>query len=96
MTEYSDEEGLILSMKTSELCLEISNLTWNWDNFSEPVNEGHELMEKIRKLSVQISEYEEKANLNSYHKNKITNGIKDLKTLLPYMKNKMTSIKVRL
>lgn len=89
MTEYNDEEGLILKIKSSELCLAVTKLTWNWKNYLEPINEGFELMDKISKLSIELSDYDQRTKLSEYHRNKITNGIIDLETLLPFLKNKM-------
>ena len=50
MKEYYDEEGLLKDIKASKLAGEITKLTWNWNNYSEPVKEAHELMNKVRKL----------------------------------------------
>lgn len=96
MTDYTDEEGLLIIMRASKLCLKIAKLTWNWNNYPEPVNEGYELMDQVRKLSLEISDYQQRigSKLNQYHKNKITNAITDLEILLPYMENKMNSIKI--
>ena len=91
MTEYVDEEGLLLVIKASELAGEIATLTWNWNNYSDPAKEAYELMDKVHKLFLEIPEYEQRmgSNLNEYHKNKINNAIVDLRKQIPYMKNKI-------
>ncbi len=91
MKEYYDEEGLLKDIKASKLAGEITKLTWNWNNYSEPVKEAHELMNKVRKLFLEISEYQQRmgSKLNAYQKNKIHNAIEDLVKLLPYMENKI-------
>ena len=40
MKEYADEEGLLIIIKASELSGEIATLTWNWNNYSDPVKEA--------------------------------------------------------
>jgi len=91
MKEYADEEGLLLVIKASELSGEIATLTWNWNNYSDPVEVAYELMDRVNKLFLEIPEYEQRigSTLNEYHKNKINNAIVDLRKLLPYMKNKI-------
>ncbi len=91
MKEYADEEGLLLVIKASELSGEITTLTWNWKNYSNPVKEAYELMDKVHKLFLEIPEYEQRmgSKLNEYHRNKINNAIVDLRKLIPYMKNKI-------
>jgi len=91
MTEYVDEEGLLLVIKASELAGEIATLTWNWNNYSDPAKDAYELMDKVHKLFLEIPEYEQRmgSNLNEYHKNKINNAIVDLRKQIPYMKNKI-------
>ncbi len=91
MTEYVDEEGLLLVIKASELAGEIATLTWNWNNYSDPAKEAYELMDKVHKLFLEIPEYEQRmgSKLNEYHRNKINNAIVDLRKLIPYMKNKI-------
>ena len=75
-----DEEGLLKDMELSELALKISKLTFGWDNHSDPVNEAHKLLDKIRKISLDISEYEQRmgVNLSEYQRNKIYNSMDDL------------------
>lgn len=41
-----EEEGLLKLIKISELSEEISKLNWNWNNYSNPIKDAHELMEK--------------------------------------------------
>ena len=91
MREYFDEEGLLKVIKIFELSEEITKLTWNWNNYSDPVKETHELMDKGQKLFLEISEYEQRmgSKLSVYQKNKIHNAIEDLGKLSPYMKNKI-------
>ena len=91
MREYFDEEGLLKVIKIFELSEEITKLTWNWNNYSDPVKETHELMDKGQKLFLEISEYEQRmgSKLSVYQRNKIHNAIEDLGKLIPYMKNKI-------
>ena len=91
MEEYADEEGLLIVIKASELSGEIATLTWNWNNYSDPVKVAYELMDNVHKIFLEIPEYEQRmgSTLNEYHKNKINNAIVDLRKLLPYMKNKI-------
>ena len=91
MTEYVDEEGLLKVIKTFELSEEITRLNWNWNNYSDPIKEAHELMDKGQKLFLEISEYEQRmgSKLSKYQRNKIDNAIEDLGKLIPYMKNKI-------
>ena len=86
-----DEEGLLKNMALSELALKISKLTFGWDNHSEPVKEAHELMNDVRKLSLEISEYEQRmgASLSEYQKNIIYTSMDELEKLIPYMKKKI-------
>ncbi|KKM94640.1 hypothetical protein LCGC14_1196280 [marine sediment metagenome] len=91
MKEYFDEEGLLKVIKIFELSEEITKLTWNWNNYSDPVKETHELMDKGQKLFLEISEYEQRmgSKLSVHQRNKIHNAIEDLGKLIPYMKNKI-------
>ena len=91
MTENFDEEGLLKVIKTFELSGEITRLNWNWNNYSDPIKEAHELMDKGQKLFLEISEYEQRmgSKLSKYQRNKIDNAIEDLGKLIPYMKNKI-------
>ncbi len=91
MREYFDEEGLLKVIKIFELSEEITKLTWNWNNYSDPVKETHELMDKGQKLFLEISEYEQRmgSKLSVYQRNKIHNAIENLGKLIPYMKNKI-------
>jgi len=91
MTENYDEEGLLKVIKTFELSEEITRLNWNWNNYSDPIKEAHELMGKGQKLFLEISEYEQRmgSKLSKYQRNKIDNAVEDLGKLIPYMKNKI-------
>ena len=91
MTENFDEEGLLKDIKASKLAGEITKLTWNWNNYSEPIKEAHELMNKVRKLFLEFSEYQQRmgSKLSAYQKNKIDYTVDDLLKLIPYMENKI-------
>ena len=90
-SEKFDEEGLLKEMEVSELALKISKLTFGWNNRTEPVKDAHELMNKVRKISLEISEYEQRmgSSLSEYQRNIIYNSMEDLENLIPYMKNKI-------
>ena len=90
-SENFDEEGLLKDIQLSELSLKISKLTFQWNNYSEPVKEAHRLMDEVRKYSLEISEYDHRmgSNLSEYQRNKIYNSMADLEKLIPYMKNKI-------
>ncbi len=89
--ENFDEEGLLKVIKTFELSEEITRLNWNWNNYSDPIKDAHELMGKGQKLFLEISEYEQRmgSKLSKYQRNKIDNAVEDLGKLIPYMKNKI-------
>ncbi len=89
--EFFDEEGLLKVIKTFELSEEITRLNWNWNNYTDPIKDAHELMGKGQKLFLEISEYEQRmgSNLSMYQKNKINESVEDLGKLIPYMKNKI-------
>ena len=91
MREHFDEEGLLIDIKASKLAGKITKLTWNWNNYSEPIKEAHELMNKVRKLFLEISEYQQRMGykLSVYQKNKIEYAVDDLLKLIPYMENKI-------
>ena len=91
--EKFDEEGLLKDIALSELTLKISKLTFGWNNHSDPVKEAHKLLDNVRKLSLDILEYEQRIgpNLSEYQRNKIYNSMEDLEKLVPYMKNKIES-----
>jgi len=91
MTENFDEEGLLKVIKTFELSEKITRLNWNWNNYSDPIKEAHELMGMGQKLFLEISEYEQRMGfkLSKYQRNKIDNAVEDLGKLIPYMKNKI-------
>ena len=89
--EFFDEEGLLKVIKTFELSEEITRLNWNWNNYTDPIKDAHELMGKGQKLFLEISEYEQRmgSKLSKYQRNKIDNAVEDLGKLIPYMKNKI-------
>jgi hypothetical protein len=91
MTEYFDEEGLLKVIKAFELSEEITKLNWNWNNYSDPVKDAHELMSMCQKLFLEISEYDQRmgSKLSMYQRNQINDAIVDLGKLIPYMKNKI-------
>jgi len=88
-----DEEGLLKEMEVSELALKISKLTFGWNNHTNPEKESQILLNRVRKLSLEISDYEHRMgdNLSEYQRNKIYNSMEDLQNLIPYMKNKIVS-----
>ena len=90
-SENFDEEGLLKNIKASKLAGEITKLTWNWNNYSEPVKKAHELMKDVGKLFLEISEYDQRmgSKLNAYQRNKIHSSIDILVKLIPYMENKI-------
>ena len=91
MIEYFDEEGLLKDMQLSELALKISKLIFNWNNYPDPIKDAHTLMNLVRKVSLDISEYEQRmgSKLSEYQRNKIYNSMEDVEKLIPYMKNKI-------
>jgi len=90
-SEYYDEEGLLKVIKAFELSEAITKLNWNWNNFSNPIKEAHEIIYASQKLLVEISEYEQRlgSKLNENQKNQINNAVDNLGKLIPYMKNKI-------
>ncbi len=90
-SENFDEEGLLKVIKAFELSEAITKLNWNWNNYSNPIKDAHELMEKGQKFFLEISEYEQRmgSKLSMYQKNKIDNAVEDLGKLIPYLKNKI-------
>ncbi len=91
-SEYFDEEGLLKVIQASKLTGEVLTLTWNWNNFSEPVKQAHELMDRVQKLFLEILEYEQRrgSELSKYQINKIDNAIIELRKAIPYMENKIS------
>jgi len=90
-SENFDEEGLLKDMELSELALKISKLTFGWKNHSDPIKESQRLLNTVRKLSLEISEYEQQmgSNLSEYQRIKIYKSMEDVENLIPYMKNKI-------
>ena len=91
MIEYLDEEALLKVIKIFELSGAITKLNWNWNNYSDPIKEAHDLMNKCQKLFLEISEYEQRmgSKLIDYQKNQIYDAVVDLEKLISYMKNKI-------
>ena len=91
MSEYFDEEGLLKVIKIFELSKEVSKLNWGWNDHLDPVKKGHELMNKGRKLFLEISEYEQRmgSKICMQQRKEIEDAIEDLGKLIPYMKNKI-------
>ena len=89
--ENFDEEGLLKDIQVSELALKITKLSFKWNNYSAPVKEAHVLMSNVRKLSLEISEYEHRmgSKLNEYQRNIIYDSMEDLGKLIPSLKNKI-------
>ena len=71
MTENFDEEGLLEDIHVSELAVKITKLSFKWNNYLVPVKEAPVLMNNVRKLSLEISEYEYRmgSKLNEYQRN---------------------------
>ena len=90
-SENFDEEGLLKDIQVSELVLKITKLTFKWNNYSAPVKEAHGLMDDVRKLSLEISEYEHSmgSKLSEYQRNIIYNSMEDLEKQIPFLKNKI-------
>ena len=89
--ENFDEEGLLKDIQVSELALKITKLSFKWNNYSDPIKEAHVLMSNVRKLSLEISEYEHRmgSKLNEYQRNIIYDSMEDLGKLIPFLKNKI-------
>ena len=89
--ENFDEECLLKDINCSKLSAAITKLTFSWDNHSNPVEAAHELMNRYRKLSLEILEYEQRmgSKLSEYQKNKLDISMEDLAKVIPYMENKI-------
>ena len=89
--ENFDEEALLYDIQLSELSLKISKLTFGWENHSNPEKEAPKLLSMVRKLSLDISDYDQRlgSNLSEYQRNKIYTSMDELEKLIPYMKNKI-------
>ena len=89
--ENFDEECLLKDINCSKLSAAITKLTFSWDSYSNPVEEAHELMNRYRKLSLEILEYEQRmgSKLSEYQKNKLDISMEDLAKVIPYMENKI-------
>jgi len=90
-SENLDEEGLLKNIQLSELTLKITKLTFGWNNHSNPVKVANELMNEVRKISLELSEYEQRmgSSLSEYQRNTIFNSMEELEIVIPYMKNKI-------
>ena len=89
--ENFDEECLLKDINCSKLSAAITKLTFSWNNNSNPVKEAHELMDRYRKLSLEILEYEQRmgSKLSENQRNKLDNSMEDLAKVIPYMENKI-------
>ena len=92
VAEKFDEECLLKDIQASKLAAAITKLTWNWNNYSNPLKEAHELMTDYRKLSVEISEYNGRigSELSDYQRNQIEDTMYDLEKLIPALERKIT------
>ena len=90
-SEYFDEECLLIDIKCSKLSADITKLTFNWNSYSNPVKESHELMNRYRKFSLEILEYEQRigSKLGKYQRNKLDDSMEDLANVIHYMENKI-------
>ncbi len=86
-----DEEGLLKNMELSELTLKISKLTFGWDKQTDATKKANDLMNEVRRISLEISEYEQRmgSSLGEYQRNTIYNSMEELEELIPYMKKKI-------
>jgi len=91
VSENFDEECLLKDINCSKLSAAITKLTFSWDNYSNPGEQAHELMNRYRKLSLEILEYEHRmgSKLSEYQKNKLDISMEDLAKVIPYMENKI-------
>jgi len=89
--ESFDEECLLKDINCSKLSAAITKLTFSWNNNSNPIKEAHELMDRYRKLSLEILEYEQRmgSKLSENQRNKLDNSMEDLAKVIPYMENKI-------
>jgi len=86
-----DEECLLKDINCAKLSAAITKLTFSWNSYSNPVMESHELMNRYRKLSLEILEYEHRmgSKLSEYQRNKLDSSMEDLAKVIPYMENKI-------
>ena len=91
VSEKFDEECLLKDINCSKLSAAITKLTFSWDNYSNPVEQAHELMNRYRKLSLEILEYEQRmgSQLSKYQRSKLDISMEDLAKVIPYMENKI-------
>jgi len=90
-SENFDEEGLLKDIRASELAGAITTLTWNWDSYPDASNEAHKLLDQVRHLFLEISEYDQRmgSKLTKYQRNQIINSVEDLKKQIPFLKRKI-------
>ncbi len=90
-SEKFDEQALLYDIQLSELALKISKLTFGWKNHSDPEKEATKLLSMVRKISLDISHYEQRLStkLSDFQRNKIYTSMDELEQLIPYMKNKI-------
>jgi len=89
--ENFDEECLLKDINCSKLSAAITKLTFSWDSYTNPGEKAHELMNRYRKLSLEILEYEQRmgSKLSEYQKNKLDISMEDLAKVIPYMEKKI-------
>jgi len=89
--ENFDEECLLKDINCSKLSAAITKLTFSWDSYTNPIEEAHMLMNRYRKLSLEILEYEQRmgSKLSKYQRNKLDISMEDLAKVIPYMENKI-------
>ena len=89
--ENFDEECLLKDINCSKLSASITKLTFSWDSYTNPGEKAHELMNRYRKLSLEILEYEQRmgSTLTEYQKNKLDISMEDLAKVIPYMEKKI-------
>ena len=89
--ENFDEECLLKDINCAKLSAAITKLTFSWDNYSNPGEEAHKLMNRYRKRSLEILEYEQRigSKLGKSQRNKLDISMDDLAKVIPYMENKI-------
>ncbi len=90
-SENFDEEGLLKDIRASELAGAVTTLVWNWDSYPEAADDAHKLMDQVRHLFLEISEYDQRmgSKLTKYQRNQIIDSVEDLKKLIPFLKRKI-------
>ncbi len=89
--ENFDEECLLKDINCSKLSAAITKLTFRWKSYTNPIQEAHELMNRYRKLSLEILDYEQRmgSKLSKYQRNKLDTSMEDLAKVIPYLENKI-------